>query len=189
MPTHPTPSSGTETRFVSNIAARNAINGFAQLTARLEVPVCGCSTSMVTKEKSTQSYNCFMPFAAGGTEGGFYCFSTYSPNAMDNWSSIHGDVLTDWLRLELTNIDRGDERAADEQLPHEIHGPWAAAHVYTLVEDANGVLTKDKLVFTRELWWWNDNPPLGYDYGYFGVFVKDEAETKIRNFTLCYTDK
>ena len=139
--------------------------------------------------KSTQSYNCFMPFAAGGTEGGFYCFSTYSPNAMDNWSSIHGDVLTDWLRLELTNIDRGDERAADEQLPHEIHGSWAAAHVYTLVEDANGVLTKDKLVFTRELWWWNDNPPLGYDYGYFGVFVKDEAETRIRNFTLCYTDK
>ena len=139
--------------------------------------------------KSTQSYTCFMPYAAGETTGGFYCFNAASANAMDNWSSIHGDITTEWLRLEITNIDRADERAADEQLAYEIHGSWAAAHIYTLAEDENGVLTKGKLLFTKELWWWNDNPTLGYEYGYFGVFVKDEAETKIRNFTLCYTDK
>ena len=139
--------------------------------------------------KSTQSYTCFMPYAAGETTGGFYCFNAASANAMDNWSSIHGDITTEWLRLEITNIDRADERAADEQLAHEIHGSWAAAHIYTLAEDENCVLTKGKLLFTKELWWWNDNPTLGYEYGYFGVFVKDEAETKIRNFTLCYTDK
>ena len=138
---------------------------------------------------SAQCYNCFMPFGAGGTDGGFYCFSVYSPSAMDNWNSIHGDVLTDWLRLEITNIDRGDERASDEQLGHEIHGRWAAAHIYALAEDENGILTKGKLLFTKELWWWNDNPLLGYEYSYFGVFVKDPGETRIRNFTLCYTDK
>ncbi|MBQ6081715.1 MAG: hypothetical protein IJK91_04450, partial [Bacteroidales bacterium] len=139
--------------------------------------------------KSTQSYCCFMPYAAGETTGGFYCFNAASANAMDNWSSIHGDITTEWLRLELTNIDRGDERAEDEQLAHEIHGDWAAAHIYTLVEDENGVLTKGKLLFTKELWWWNDNPKLGSEYGYFGVFAKDPGETKIRNFTLCFTDK
>jgi len=138
---------------------------------------------------STQSYTCFMPYNSGETSGGFYCFNSVSANAMDNWTSIHGDITTDWLRLELTNIDRSAERAEDEQLEHEIHGDWAAAHIYTLEEDENGVLTKGKLLYTKELWWWNDNPKLGSEYGYFGVFVKDEGETKIKNFTLCFTDK
>ena len=139
--------------------------------------------------KSKQCYTCFMPYNSGETTGGFYCFNAASANAMDNWTSIHGDITTTWLRLEISNIDRSAERAADEQLEHTIHGDWAAAHIYTLVEDENGVLTKDKLLFTKELWWWNDNPKLDNAYGYFGVFVKDEGATMIRNFTLCYTDK
>ena len=137
--------------------------------------------------KSTQSYCCFLPFTSDETTGGFYCFNSVSANAMDNWSSIHGDKISEWVRLELTNIDRASERGADEQLAHEIHGTWAAAHVYNLKEE-NGVLVKDKLLFTKELWWWNDNPKLGAEYGYFGVFAKDPGQTKIRNFTLKFTD-
>lgn len=134
-------------------------------------------------------FTCFMPFNSGDITGGFYCFSSNSAHAMDNWSAIHGDVTTTWLRLELTNIDRSAERAADEQLEHEIHGTWAAAHIYTLTEDANGVLVKDKLLFTKELWWWLETDVMGNDYGYFGIYAKDPGETRIRNFTLCYTDR
>lgn len=137
---------------------------------------------------STQSYCCFMPFNSGEETGGFYCFDAVSANAMDNWTSIHHDITTEWIRLEVTNIDRGDERAADEQLEHEIHGDWAAAHIYTLKEE-NGILIKDKLLFTKELWWWNDSMKLGSAYGYFGIFAKDEGVSPMRNFTLQFTDK
>ena len=133
-------------------------------------------------------YVCFLPFNAGETTGGFYCFNMISANAMDNWSSIHGDVINDWVRLIITNIDYDDQRGEGEKLVHEIHGNWAAAHVFNLKEE-NGVLVPDQLLFTKELWWWNDSVTLGTDYGYFGVFAKDPAPTKIRNFTLQYTDK
>ena len=50
-------------------------------------------------------------------------------------------------------------------------------------------MIKDKLLFTKELWWWNDSMKLGSAYGYFGIFAKDEGVSQMRNFTLQFTDK
>ena len=138
-----------------------------------------------------QNYRAYLPFAwsEGETTGGFYCFGVNSANAQDNWESIKERALSPWLRLELTNLNRNSERPVDERLEHEIEPNWAACHIYSLTEEENGTLVKDQLLYSKELWWFDDAPLLGTEYSYFGVFTKDAGPTNFRNFTLQFTDR
>ena len=110
--------------------------------------------------------------------GGFYCFNATSPNAMDNWS---GDLSSGWYRLMISNSSWSKEVQPD----------WGGKYIWSLKEDENGVLQRDQLLHGGEggMWWWNDNPQLGMNYGYFGVFSKDANKITVRNFTLSFTDK
>ena len=143
---------------------------------------------------SDQCWCVFMPFNVNSGTGGFYSFPIAGVNAQDNWDPIHeGEKLPSWMRLELCNIDHNPERAEDEILKrgdgyvYTIENRWAAAHVYALNEE-DGIMIKDHLIWARALWWQEDKPQLDNTYRYFGVFAKDAASTRFRNFTLQYTD-
>lgn len=128
---------------------------------------------------SKQNYITFISATEGSEGGGYYCFNCASANAMDNWSKPENTSVTTWLRLEMSNVDRGGDG---------VGGDWGLKAIWSLEEDENGVLQKKDLLFHGGMWWWNDSPQLGTQYGYFGIFSKDASETSFRNFTLSYQD-
>lgn len=129
---------------------------------------------------SKQNYIIFASATAGAEGGGYYCFNCASPNAMDNWTKPEGTAITDWIRIEVSNVDRGGDG---------VGGDWGLKAVWSLEEDENGVLQKKDLLFHGGMWWWNDSPQLGDTPGYFGLFSKDASVASFRNFTLSYTEK
>lgn len=129
---------------------------------------------------SKQNYIVYISATEGADGGGYYCMNANSPNAMDNWTKPENTAITTWLRLEVSNVDRGFGEVQG--------GNWGLKAIWSLEEDENGVLQKKELLFHGSMWWWNDNPQLGTQYGYFGVFSKDATEASFRNFTLSYQD-
>lgn len=129
---------------------------------------------------SKQNYIVYMSATEGADGGGYYCMNANSANAMDNWTKPENTAITTWLRLEVSNVDRGF---------NEVQGKnWGLKAIWSLEEDEDGVLQKKDLLFHGSMWWWNDTPQLGTQYGYFGVFSKDATEASFRNFTLSYQD-
>ena len=125
-----------------------------------------------------QFYRAWSSANKDDNSGGFYCFNSVSPNAMDNWT---GDLSSGWYRLMISNTSWSKDVQPD----------WGGKYIWSLKEDENGVLQRDQLLLGGEggMWWWNDSPQLGMNYGYFGVFSKDTNEMTVRNFTLSFTDK
>lgn len=128
---------------------------------------------------SKQNYITYISAMEGGDGGGYFCFNSNSPNAMDGWTKPEGTSVTKWIRLEMSNIGRGGDY---------VDGNWGVKAIWSLEEDENGLLQKKDLLFHGTMWWWNDAPQLGYQYGYFGIFAKDPSEVSFRNFTLSYQD-
>jgi len=112
-------------------------------------------------------------------KGGYYCYNCTNANAMDDFTAGAGGYDCGWYRIECSNIERNSSG---------VGGDWGGKYVWTLKADENGVLHKDKLVMSGGMWFWNDSPQLGMNYGYFGVFAKDTDVATIRNFTLSYQD-
>ncbi len=129
---------------------------------------------------SKQNYTIFASATAGAEGGGYFCFNCASPNAMDTWTKPEGTAITDWIRIEVSNVDRAGDG---------VGGDWGLKAVWSLEEDENGVLQKKDLLFHGGMWWWNDNPQLGDTPGYFGLFSKEATVASFRNFTLSYTEK
>lgn len=129
---------------------------------------------------SKQNYIIFASATAGSEKGGYYCYNCASPNAMDEWTKPENTAITDWIRLEVSNVDRADDG---------VGGDWGLKAIWSLEEDENGVLQKKDLLFHGGMWWWNDNPQLGDTPGYFGLFSKEATVASFRNFTLSYTEK
>lgn len=129
---------------------------------------------------SKQSYFIFASATAGADGGGYYCYNSASPNAMDNWTKPEGTAVTDWIRIEVSNVDRAGDG---------VGGDWGLKAVWSLEEDEDGVLQKKDLLFHGGMWWWNDNPQLGDTPGYFGLFSKEATVASFRNFTLSYTER
>ncbi len=129
---------------------------------------------------SKQNYTIFASATAGAEGGGYFCFNCASPNAMDTWTKPEGTAITDWIRIEVSNVDRAGDG---------VGGDWGLKAIWSLEEDENGVLQKKDLLFHGGMWWWNDNPQLGDTPGYFGLFSKEATVASFRNFTLSYTEK
>ena len=129
---------------------------------------------------SKQNYIIFASATAGAEGGGYYCFNCASPNAMDAWEKPENTAVTDWIRLEVSNVDRAGDG---------VGGDWGLKAIWSLEEDSDGVLQKKDLLFHGAMWWWNDSPQLGDTPGYFGLFSKDQSVASFRNFTLSYTEK
>ncbi len=129
---------------------------------------------------SKQNYIIFASATAGAEGGGYYCYNCASPNAMDNWTKPENTAVTDWIRLEVSNVDRAGDG---------VGGDWGLKAIWSLEEDENGVLQKKDLLFHGGMWWWNDSPQLDATPGYFGLFSKEATVASFRNFTLSYTEK
>ena len=128
------------------------------------------------------NYRYFTSAGAGSTGGGFYGFNKGGLAAADGWNCAVGTV-TDWIRLEISNIDRG-------KTEHSLNPDWGAAYIWSLEPDENGVLQPKDILWAKELWWWNDgdNQPRK-DYGYAAVWGRSVNVVSLKNFTLSYTDK
>ena len=129
---------------------------------------------------SKQNYTIFASATAGADGGGYFCFNCASPNAMDTWTKPEGTAVTDWIRIEVSNVDRAGDG---------VGGDWGLKAIWSLEEDENGVLQKKDLLFHGGMWWWNDSPQLGDTPGYFGLFSKESTVASFRNFTLSYTER
>ena len=99
---------------------------------------------------------------------------------MDEWKKPENTAVTDWIRLEVSNVDRAGDG---------VGGDWGLKAIWSLEEDSDGVLQKKDLLFHGAMWWWNDKPQLGDTPGYFGLFSKEASVASFRNFTLSYTEK
>lgn len=127
---------------------------------------------------STQNYLAFASANAPDNSGGYFCFhvnneKNFEANAMDNWS---GDLSSGWFRLEVSNVARNDSG---------VEGNWGGKYIWGVDADAQPT----SLLLSGAMWWWNDSPQLGTEYGYFGIFAKETSSITVRNFVISYTDK
>ena len=127
-------------------------------------------------------YRYFTSAGAGADGGGFYGFNKGGLAAADPWTCLTGKV-TEWIRLEISNVDRG-------KTGNKIDPSWAAAYIWSLEPDADGILQPKDIIWAKELWWWNDgdNQPRT-DYGYAAVWGRSVNPVSVKNFMLSYTDK
>ncbi len=128
------------------------------------------------------NYRYFTSAGAGSDGGGFYGFNKGGLAAADPWTCLTGKV-TEWIRLEISNVDRG-------KTGNKIDPSWAAAYIWSLEPDADGILQPKDIIWAKELWWWNDgdNQPR-FDYGYAAVWGRSGNMVSLKNFMLSYTDK
>lgn len=136
-----------------------------------------------TYKFDTPNYRYFTSSGAGSTSGGFYGFNKGGLAAADFWNSLDGKTVTEWIRLEISNVDRG-------LTEHTINPDWGMAYIWSLEEDANGVLQQKDVLWAKELWWWNDggNQPTT-DWGYVGIWGRSNNWLCLKNFVISYTDR
>lgn len=132
---------------------------------------------------SSQNYLVFAAGTAGAESLGYYVANCGSYNAMDdpinapaNW-----DEVSAWTRVEIGNFSRkeGDD----------VKNDWVNKGLFSLKEDADGVLQKYEYLHGGAMWWWNDSPAMDATPGYCGVFAKDTTPTKFRNFCVAVGEK
>ena len=129
------------------------------------------------------NYRYFTSATASYTNGGFYGFNKGGLAAADGWNCRAGTgPVTEWIRLEISNVDRG-------LTEHTLNPDWGAAYIWSLVEDANGVLQPQDILWAKELWWWNDGDGQPKkDWGYAGIWGRSNNWVCMKNFVLSYTD-
>ncbi len=131
---------------------------------------------------SEQNYLVFVAGTVGADGIGYYVANCGSFNAMDSAAApANWDEVSSWARVEIGNFSRkeGDDVKTD----------WVNKGLFSLKEDADGVLQKYEYLHGGAMWWWNDSPNMDNTPGYCGVFAKDTTPTKFKNFCIAVGEK
>lgn len=131
---------------------------------------------------SAQNYLVFVAGTVGADGIGYYVANCSSFNAMDNANApADWDAVSPWTRVEIGNFSRKDGDS--------VNNDWVNKGLWSLKEDANGVLQKADYLHGGAMWWWNDSPAMDDTPGYCGVFAKDASATKFKNFFVAVGEK
>ena len=102
----------------------------------------------------------------------------------DYWDPANTGDISEWIRVEISNVDRG-------MTANTIGPSWGAIYIWKLAEDSDGILqvVGTSPVWAKELWWWNDGDDQPTtDWGYAGVWCKSSGlYISMKNFTLSYS--